>query len=229
MVATPLGRRKLSPTRIEHRERMRSDILKAARELIAQQGVDALTMRSLGKRVGVTAATLYGYFSAKESVLEALLDEKMSAMNEFLLREAEGVESGLPRLLAYARGYRNFALNYPDFYQMFIYKLDPPDWDRIQFGEDSQRQVLTVLHLEIKGAIDRGELIAMDVNTLLRILWSVAHGYVSLELTNCFGSEKMLPEERETMFLDHMMLLTRGFVHPDRVAGIEQTLRSGLR
>lgn len=221
MVATPLGRRKLSATRIEHRERMRSDILTAARELIAQQGVDSLTMRRLGKRVGVTAATLYGYFPAKESVLEALLDEKMSAMNEFMRREAEGVEPGLPRLLAYARGYRNFALNYPDFYQMFIYKLDPPDWDRIQFGEESHPHVLTVLHLEIREAMERGELIEMDVNTLLRILWSAAHGYVSLELTNCFGSDTTPPAERETMYQDHMVLLTRGFVHPDRVAELE--------
>ncbi len=220
MVAPPLGRRKVSSTRLEHRERMRGDVLTAARELIAQHGTDGLTMRRLGNRVGVTAATLYGYFPSKEAVLEALLEEKLSALNEAMSEAARDVAPGVVRLLAFARGYRNFALTHPDFYQMFICNFEPPNWDDLEAEARSQDQVLKMLHREIRESMERGELVRMDVNLLLRLLWAVGHGYVTLEMTNCFGVPQTTPADREAMYLRHMIAFLRGYATPDYAAAL---------
>lgn len=221
MIATPLVRRKPSTARLKHREQMRTDILKAARELISAQGVDGLTMRRLGKRVGVTAATLYGYYPAKESVLQALLDEKLDAMNTALWEAAANAQPGVTRLLAFARGYRHFALTHPDYYQMFIFNLDPPDWDLLASGARPQDEVLSMLHREIRETMERGDLVQMDVNMVLRLLWASAHGYVTLELTNCFGTNGFSPEDREALYMEHMETLLRGFTTPQRVAKLD--------
>jgi len=44
------------------------DILKAAHELMAAQGLDAMTMDDLAERAGVSKPTLYQYFPSKEAV-----------------------------------------------------------------------------------------------------------------------------------------------------------------
>lgn len=55
-------------------------ILAAARELIAAQGVEALTTNRIADAAHVNIATLYQYFPNKEAVLDALLESYMGEM-----------------------------------------------------------------------------------------------------------------------------------------------------
>jgi AcrR family transcriptional regulator len=223
MVAPPLGRRKLSPTRIEHRERMREEILIAARKLIGAGGVDNLTMRTLGREVGVTAATLYGYFQSKESVLEALLKEKLDTMRRMLVDSAQGLPPGAARLLGFAMGYRRFARTSPDFYTMFIFKLDPPDWDEIALGHGDQDTVLAAMHDEVRTAMDQGEMIRHDVGQVCQMLWATAHGYITLESAGCFESARLTPAEQDRVYLEHVLLAGRGLFNQERIEEILRT------
>jgi len=47
-------------------------ILKAAADLIAERGYDAVTMTGIAKRAGTSVGSLYQYFPDKEAVLQAL-------------------------------------------------------------------------------------------------------------------------------------------------------------
>lgn len=49
-------------------------IIEAAQGLIIEQGFSAMSMRHLGKRVGLHAASLYHYFPGKQDVLEEVLE-----------------------------------------------------------------------------------------------------------------------------------------------------------
>jgi AcrR family transcriptional regulator len=224
MVASPIGKRRLSPTRIEHRERMRSEILAAARRLITRGGVDKLTMRTLGREVGVTAATLYGYFASKEAVLEALLEEKLNGMNAALQTAAGGYPAGAQRLFAFAMGYRRFAQANPDFYQMFIFKLDPPDWEKLERGSEGEERVLTALFNEVRTAIAQGEIHPLPVGRVCRMLWAVAHGYITLEANDCFGSLGDDLAARDWQYMDHVLLAARGFLSEEATGRIEKQI-----
>jgi AcrR family transcriptional regulator len=48
-----------------------TEIVDAALALIDEQGVDALTMRALGRRLGVEGMALYTYFRSKDELLDA--------------------------------------------------------------------------------------------------------------------------------------------------------------
>ncbi len=52
----------------------RSKVLAAAREHVAEQGLDRLTMRALSARVGVEAASLYSHIKDKEDLLDGLAE-----------------------------------------------------------------------------------------------------------------------------------------------------------
>lgn len=52
----------------------RERVLRAALELTDEGGLDALTMRELGRRLGVEAMSLYNHVSNKDDVLDGMLD-----------------------------------------------------------------------------------------------------------------------------------------------------------
>lgn len=60
----------------ERRERerlaMREQILGAARELFAERGYEAVTMREIGKRIEYSATALYNHFADKEALVREL-------------------------------------------------------------------------------------------------------------------------------------------------------------
>jgi AcrR family transcriptional regulator len=67
-----MGRKAYSP---EKRLEMQNSVLNAARELFENEGREAVTMRRVGKQLGLSAMALYGYFEGKEKLVAALLDE----------------------------------------------------------------------------------------------------------------------------------------------------------
>lgn len=65
----PLGRRE------QTKRANRAMILDAAREVFAEMGYGAATVRDVIRRTDLAAGTFYNYFPDKESVFRALLDE----------------------------------------------------------------------------------------------------------------------------------------------------------
>src|SRR5690242_2317187 len=52
----------------------RDRILEAALELVDEHGLDALTMRKLGRELGFEAMSLYNYVASKEDVIDGMLE-----------------------------------------------------------------------------------------------------------------------------------------------------------
>ncbi len=112
------------------------DILKAAFNLIATQGIQELTIKNLAKAVGVSEPALYRHFESKASILAAVVDEIVAIRNEawrdtvmegkpaveclksFFLRQAQTFES-LPSLVI---------ILFPDM----LFKQDPVLLGRIR-------------------------------------------------------------------------------------------------
>lgn len=91
------------PQRKERRDAAanRQQILAAARELFAVQGVDATSMEDIGRAAGVGKGTLYRRYAHKGELCEALLNEDIAhfyARAEAILSQAEGQPSPLAQL-----------------------------------------------------------------------------------------------------------------------------------
>ncbi|EBA06665.1 TetR/AcrR family transcriptional regulator [Sagittula stellata] len=55
--------------------RRRDEIIKAARELFAQQGIDATTMAEIAAAAEVSPPTVFNYFGSKDGILVAMITE----------------------------------------------------------------------------------------------------------------------------------------------------------
>jgi len=54
---------------------LRNTLLEFAREIVNEQGPDALNIRALAKRANVASGTVYNYFESKDEILIAITEE----------------------------------------------------------------------------------------------------------------------------------------------------------
>jgi AcrR family transcriptional regulator len=88
---------------VQRRSRKRVELLlKAARELLAEGGVEALTMRSLAARADIPVATIYRYFANREEIIAAYLDHELEQIDEAVVTAVLGLERVTVRSLAEA-------------------------------------------------------------------------------------------------------------------------------
>lgn len=73
-------------------EEKRQEIVKIATELFEQNGFDRTSMSMISEKVGGSKATLYGYFSSKEELLQAVLNYDVTTEAERLMNELLGGE-----------------------------------------------------------------------------------------------------------------------------------------
>ena len=91
----------------------RAKIIEAVIELIADVGADAVQMRDVAQRSGVALATVYRYFSSKEHLLAAALEDWQKRLTRRVLAAGGAAEQGpVPGVLDYLnRAQRAFHRN----------------------------------------------------------------------------------------------------------------------
>ena len=73
-------------------------ILRAAVEVIAEDGFEGASTRDMAARAGVSVAALYHHFPSKLGVLREFLDEAYAVTLARIERRLDGVEGGVARL-----------------------------------------------------------------------------------------------------------------------------------
>lgn len=126
-------------------------VVDEARRLIAEQGFEALTMRRLADRCGVTAMSLYRHVSTKEELLAVLADRLLDDLD---VPESNGL-SWQDEVAAVFRALHRMWLEHPEFGQ--IAASQPVD------GKVAHRWMERVLAaLERGGLTDRQVVDAYD-------------------------------------------------------------------
>ncbi|MEU8797569.1 helix-turn-helix domain-containing protein [Spirillospora sp. NPDC048819] len=60
-----------------HRARQLRTLLDAARALVAEEGIEALSLAALARRVGLSRPGLYEYFRSKDDLVAAIVEEEL--------------------------------------------------------------------------------------------------------------------------------------------------------
>ncbi|MFT3712247.1 MAG: TetR/AcrR family transcriptional regulator [Archangium sp.] len=94
--------------RARRRDANTSRILEAAMELVAEGGLDTLSMGRLAEAVDYTPGALYRYFPSKDALLAGLVGQVLDELQAFLV-QGELPAQPLQRVFALAHGFRRFA------------------------------------------------------------------------------------------------------------------------
>jgi AcrR family transcriptional regulator len=102
-----------------HHGDLRRALVEAALELLLEGGTEALGMRELARRVGVSAAAPYRHFRDKQALIQAVA----AAGFALFLEAVEAAKADIPpeeQFGAMAEAYVQFALRYPRLYKLMF-------------------------------------------------------------------------------------------------------------
>ena len=95
--------------------RLREEILAGATELLEETGSeDAVTLRAVARRVGISAPSIYAHFPDREAIVDAIVDSAFDDFNTAIYSAIDGVTEPLVRLRAGCAAYLRFAADRPN-------------------------------------------------------------------------------------------------------------------
>ena len=109
----------------------RQRIITTAIGFVDEHGLTALTMRRLGKELGVEAMSLYRYVNGREDLLEGIVDQMVAELHlradSELLEQTDGWQAYLQWL---AHGVRSLARDHPKVFPLIATKHPAAPWLR---------------------------------------------------------------------------------------------------
>lgn len=162
----------------ERRERQRLDarraILDATEALVIESEGRDFSMRSLGRRCGYSAPTVYHYFGDKEGLIDALVDQRLALLVEALDQQAQADDA-----LADLRGVLLLSVEFWATHATVARLI----WTVSSKGKSRMPAVLDRVSERIESAVrelvDTRRFADLDVETARQMLWALLQGLIS--------------------------------------------------
>jgi AcrR family transcriptional regulator len=156
------------------------DIVRAAAELMAEGGVDAVTLEALSQRADVAVQTIYNRVGNRAAVLLRVAERAFEANQSYLDAAYASTGSAADRIRAVARAYASFAREKPDEYRLLAFPAhDEPMPDRLVELIDEQNSRLAAL---LDEAVAAGSARAdLDTSITAVLLWRIWDGVLGLQ------------------------------------------------
>jgi len=182
-------------TSLDHHATAQETILEAARDLIADGGIEALSMRAVAERVGVSATALYHHFANKQALVDAVVRKAFERFGAEMEQAVRAHPKGsLERVSALGYAYVRFAVENEAYFRVIfsIAAPHPREVEDLPHGAG-----YPILRRCIEEAMASGAMRAADPDLMAHYLWTHVHGIVTLALS-CRLSQCPACEGRET-------------------------------
>lgn len=170
---------------VEEKEKLRSQILDAARELFVEQGYRNVSMRKIARKIGYSATTIYLYFKNKGELFNCLAEETL----ERLLRVFQDVQrenlEPIAKLKRMGDSYVRVAMEDPDGYRI-AFMMETDIWSEPQdyLAEGSQGlRVYQMIYDAVDACVKSRGLRRDEIEAAAQAVFAAIHGLVALWLT----------------------------------------------
>lgn len=179
--------------KLREKEELKGLILKAARELFVEKGIENTSIRNIAERIEYSPGTIYLYFKDKDSILHALHTEGFQLLGQ-QMKVLQYVADPFERLLAMGRMYLQFAKENPEYYQLMFTIRGPMNVVESDACWVEGQTTFDILVHVVQECIDAGRFKGHDARNLSFVIWSAVHGMVVLsEGERC----KVVSEEQD--------------------------------
>jgi AcrR family transcriptional regulator len=156
-----------------HHGDLRAGCVRAARELLEEDGSAGLSLRAVARRAGVSPTAPYRHFADRDALVSAVAAEGYQELAE-KLAAAHPVPSAPEDLAAVAVAYVQFALEHPALFRvMFVEPCDPTSAERV---------AVTAAIFDYLGSIVRRVFPGVEPDALSTAVWALVHGLAFLHL-----------------------------------------------
>lgn len=163
----------------------REEIIKAALSIVREEGMEALTSRALGTRMGSSARPIFTVFQNMEQVQQAVTEASKRLYNEYVWKGL----SEKPAFKGVGTQYILFSIHEPKLFQLLFmteHKQVPSLSSVLPLIDENYDQIL--LSIQKEYGLDR-----FSAEKLYRHLWLYTHGIATLCATKmcCFTGEEI--------------------------------------
>lgn len=156
--------------RTERRQR----IVDTAREIAANEGWDAVTVRKLADRIEYSQPVLYSHFAGKDAIVSAVAEAGIAEFAVLIRELRTSADSPEGALRAVVQGYLDFARDNAALYDaMFLLRTE------LKFGPEAP-QALKDAFAEMAQTFAPFAP-SRDVETFTEVAWSTLHGLATLD------------------------------------------------
>ena len=196
------------------RAALRQRLVAGAERMLADGGVESLSLRLLAREAGISTMGIYTLFGGKDGLMQALYAEGFARLYRHAL-SAENRDDPVRWLWESLLAYRQFALANPALYRLCLggeRRFTPVSRDQ-RFGS------LTVpdegaypSYNSLVGAFELGQrhgvmTSGQSADALAHLAWAIIHGLVSLELGGYVD-----PAQADTRFRDSVAMFVRAIL-----------------
>lgn len=151
----------------------KEDIMKAAFELTRESGIEAVTAKSLARRLDCSTQPVYWVFENMENLRQAVIYEANRAYNSYLLAEV----IGLPKYKATGWNYIRFAREEPNLFKLLFMTDRNKDTAISDSNLDENKEYIISLIKRDYG------LDSIEANEVYVSMWLFSHGIATMLVT----------------------------------------------
>jgi AcrR family transcriptional regulator len=185
MATAPSHHAAAQGTRVERRRAaVREEALRHAEEVMAGEGVGALTVSEVARRMGIRGPSLYKYFPSRHALYDALFARGLADQQAATRAAVDGVPRGVPRIRAAATSIVSWAVTHPALAQLLFWRPVPGFEPSPETFAASVRDMAEA-RSEFTEAVRLGQLRPeADSDDAVRLYTVVVAGIVSQQLAN---------------------------------------------
>lgn len=160
-------------SRTYHHGDLRAACLRAAMDLLKEEGEATISLRAVARRVGVSANAPYRHFEDKNALLAALATKGFHDLRQSMF-EADATAAAGEELIALGQSYVRYALEHPRLFRlMFGHPCSRYSPEARAAADESK----SVLMARVAKMVPEGERELFALGS-----WSLVHGLASLIL-----------------------------------------------
>ncbi len=172
-----------------HHGDLKNALIDAGIEILSQEGLHGLSLRSAAQKAGVSHSAPYSHFKDKQALIAAISTKGLDLLYEKLSRIAvQHHVNPREQLHEVAWGYTEFALENTGLFKLIFSSAIEREHDYPDFVTISHRNfkwIVTVVENNQQGSILKSGQARLNALTV----WSMVHGFVFLYL------EKQIPSD----------------------------------
>lgn len=167
-----------------HHGDLKNALIQAGVEILTAEGLPALSLRKVAKRVGVSHAAPYAHFPDKQALIAAIAAEGYKKLVDQISQIIEEqADDPLAQLLEAAWAYIEFAKSEPGYFKLSFSGTVEQEQNYPDYVEQTQKGFALVVRIIQACQQDR---ILKNVNVELMsiAIWGSIHGLAELTLGN---------------------------------------------
>lgn len=179
----------------------RQKILDVARKMISQQGLASVSMRKIGKKVGISQVAIYRHFADKNELIAQIIDKGYQRLVQNLQSAAAQSNNPAEFISNVIKVYVDFALADPNFFKAVMFSSSGPARKQVNSlsqGITRTRDTFRLVNKILEDGMAKGIFREGDSELLSQSIWMAVFGIASRLVL-----ESELPKERKDLLVQN--------------------------